>query len=168
MAERGIAEEQIYTALAREQRRTPGEPGTIWIHGLVQGDDSHRESHTEGMCHCRSDANYHGRLARQRGEHAMISQKYDLDAGALYIGLADHQMARTAQVDAGTLVDFDSAGNVVGIEVIQPDRSWPLEEILTRFAISQEDARELRAYFPYPNQIVPPAHPAARVPVAVS
>ena len=97
----------------------------------------------------------------------MISQSYDLDAGALYIELAARQAACTEQVDAGTLVDLDSAGNVVGIEVIHPDRAWPLEEILSGFPISQEDARELRAYFPYPTQIVPPVHPAARVPVAV-
>jgi hypothetical protein len=35
MAKRHVTEEQIYTALRREQRRTPGEQGTIWIHGLV-------------------------------------------------------------------------------------------------------------------------------------
>lgn len=35
MAERGITEQQIYTALAHEQRRTPGQPGTVWIHGLT-------------------------------------------------------------------------------------------------------------------------------------
>jgi hypothetical protein len=40
MAKRGITEEQIRTALRREQRRTPGEPGTIWIHGLVEGGDT--------------------------------------------------------------------------------------------------------------------------------
>ena len=39
MAKRGITEEQVYTALRREQRRTPGEAGTIWIHGLVDGGD---------------------------------------------------------------------------------------------------------------------------------
>jgi hypothetical protein len=37
MVRRHITEEQIYTALRREQRRTPGDPGTIWIHGLVDG-----------------------------------------------------------------------------------------------------------------------------------
>jgi hypothetical protein len=37
MAERGISEEQIYAALSHEQRRAPGQPGTIWIHGLVSG-----------------------------------------------------------------------------------------------------------------------------------
>lgn len=97
----------------------------------------------------------------------MISQSYDLDARALYIELADRQAARTEQVDAGTLVDLDSAGNVIGIEVINPERSWPLEEILDRFAVAEQDARELRAYFPTPVTIVPPEHPAARVPVAV-
>ena len=37
IAERGISEEQLYAALAHEQRRTPGQPGTIWIHGVVAG-----------------------------------------------------------------------------------------------------------------------------------
>jgi hypothetical protein len=40
MASRGITEKQIRTALHREQRSTPGEPGTIWIHGLVDGGDT--------------------------------------------------------------------------------------------------------------------------------
>ena len=70
-------------------------------------------------------------------------------------------------MDAGTLVDLDAAGNVIGIEVINPDRPWPLEAILSRFAVSEEDAHELRAYFPAPVTIIPPEHPAARVPVAV-
>jgi hypothetical protein len=39
MAKRGITEAQVYQALSREQRRTPGDPGTIWIHGLVDGGD---------------------------------------------------------------------------------------------------------------------------------
>lgn len=50
MAIRGITEEQVYIALAREQRRTPGEPGTIWIHGLVPGDDKSREARTLKVC----------------------------------------------------------------------------------------------------------------------
>lgn len=35
MEQRGISKEQIYTALAHEVRRTPGQPGSIWIYGLV-------------------------------------------------------------------------------------------------------------------------------------
>jgi hypothetical protein len=37
LIERDITEEQVDTALAREQYRTPGQAGTIWIHGLVDG-----------------------------------------------------------------------------------------------------------------------------------
>jgi hypothetical protein len=39
MEARDITEEQIYTALAHETRRTPGQPGTVWIHGLVDGGE---------------------------------------------------------------------------------------------------------------------------------
>jgi hypothetical protein len=50
MAKRGITEEQIYTALGREQRRTPGEPGTIWVHGIVPADDIIREARILKVC----------------------------------------------------------------------------------------------------------------------
>lgn len=39
MRRREVTEQQVYTALAREQRRLPGDPGTIWIHGLVDGGE---------------------------------------------------------------------------------------------------------------------------------
>src|SRR5262249_13804783 len=74
-----------------------------------------------------------------------------------HIELADGQAARTVQIHNGTLVDLDPAGNVVGIEVIQPARTWPLDEILARFDVSDGDAQELRAYFEHPAQLVPPA-----------
>jgi hypothetical protein len=37
MERRGISKEQIYAALAHEVRRTPGQPGSVWVHGLVEG-----------------------------------------------------------------------------------------------------------------------------------
>jgi uncharacterized protein YuzE len=97
----------------------------------------------------------------------MILQSYDLDAGALYITLADGPAARTVQLDEGTLVDLDADGRLLGIEVIQPWRAWPLEDILARFSVIEDEARQLRAYFPHPQQLRPPAHPGLRVPVAV-
>jgi uncharacterized protein YuzE len=97
----------------------------------------------------------------------MISQTLDLDADALYIRLTDDEVTRTVQVDKGTLVDLDPAGAVVGIEIIQPARTWPLEEILGRFGVSEHDARELWAYFSPPAQLSQPVHPGPRVPVAV-
>lgn len=97
----------------------------------------------------------------------MISQRYDLDAGALYIKLTERhrQVARTAQLDSGTMVDLDSDGYVLGIEVIQPGRDWPLSEILDRFTVADYDAAELRAYFAHPAQLLPPDHPSPPVQV---
>jgi len=97
----------------------------------------------------------------------MIRQSYDLSANAFYITVTDRQVARTTEVDTGTLVDLDAAGSIVGIEVIGPERCWPLEEILARFEVAAEDAEQLQAYFSQPTQLVMPEHPALPVPVAL-
>lgn len=89
----------------------------------------------------------------------MISQTYDLDADALYIELYDRVVARTVQIDSGTLVDLDAAGMLLGIEVIHPQRRWPLGAIIERFGIDAEDARELNTYFPMVAQTSPPSDP---------
>jgi uncharacterized protein YuzE len=98
----------------------------------------------------------------------MISQSYDVEANALYIKVSDEKVSSTAEVDNGTLVDLDAAGQVVGIEVIQPKRPWPLEEIIANFGLSSAVKRELRAYFPEaPQTNVPSPHvPSLRVAIA--
>lgn len=98
----------------------------------------------------------------------MILQSYDLDADALYIKLTSRKVVRTAEIDEGTLVDVDADGGIVGIEVLQPARAWPLEDVLERFHASEDDSEQLRAYFSRPAQLIPPEHAAAGVPVAVS
>jgi uncharacterized protein YuzE len=97
----------------------------------------------------------------------LIRQSYDLAANALYITITDRQVAHTAEIDTGTLVDVDAAGSIVGIEVLSFERCWPLEEILDRFNVAPQDAEQLRAYFRHPAQLVLPEHPAPRVPVAI-
>jgi uncharacterized protein YuzE len=99
---------------------------------------------------------------------AMISQQIDYDAKALYIELADREVSRTEQIDPGTMVDLDENGQVIGIEVIHPDRPWPLDEILERFDIAPGDARELRAYFPTAPRTSGPAAHHADLKVAVN
>jgi uncharacterized protein YuzE len=70
---------------------------------------------------------------------------YDLQADALYITLKEQaEVARTIQVDPGTLVDLDSRGNLIGVEVIRPARPWPLDEILNQFSTSDANAHLLR------------------------
>ncbi|MFG3441580.1 DUF2283 domain-containing protein [Nonomuraea sp. NPDC047897] len=73
---------------------------------------------------------------------------YDLDADALYIYISDAPVTKTVEIDDETMVDLDSNGELVGIEVITIDRIWPLDEVLRRFRVSEEDVRQLRALFP--------------------
>lgn len=73
---------------------------------------------------------------------------YDQQADALYLQLVSGRaVSRTEQVDAGTLVDLDRLGNVLGIEVLRPARAWPLEEVLGRFGVDAPDASLLRRMF---------------------
>jgi len=70
---------------------------------------------------------------------------YDLQADALYVTLDEHaEVSHTVQVDSGTLVDVDSGGNLIGVEVIRPSRPWPLDEILSQFSTTDADAHLLR------------------------
>jgi uncharacterized protein YuzE len=79
----------------------------------------------------------------------MIRQSYDLDADALYIYVNEGaRIASTAVVGESTIVDLDADRGVVGIEVIGLQQVWPIEEVLSRFPVSDEDAKHLRAYFP--------------------
>jgi uncharacterized protein YuzE len=71
---------------------------------------------------------------------------YDKQADALDIRLMhDVLVSLTEEIDSGTLVDLDERGRVVAIEVIRPARRWPLEEVLDRFALEDDDAEILRA-----------------------
>jgi uncharacterized protein YuzE len=55
---------------------------------------------------------------------------YDQVADALYITLRDGEVARTLQLDPGTLVDVDQHGVPVGVEVLHPARDWPETQLL--------------------------------------
>jgi uncharacterized protein YuzE len=70
---------------------------------------------------------------------------YDNDADALEIALVAGIVCRTVQIDAGTLVDLNEHGDVVALEVINPNRPWPLDEIFAQFAIDAGNAELLRA-----------------------
>jgi uncharacterized protein YuzE len=70
--------------------------------------------------------------------------QYDQEADALYVTLGDGEIVdRTIRIDAGTLVDVDRRGRPMGIEIIHPARPWPLEDILERFQVRDEDRRLL-------------------------
>ena len=77
----------------------------------------------------------------------MMQLKYDLNVGALYIKLSDEAVARTLDVDDNTSVDLDSAGGVVGIEVISIAHPWALSAVLSDYSIPPDDVAQLHAYF---------------------
>jgi uncharacterized protein YuzE len=69
---------------------------------------------------------------------------YSEDADALYVELIDDPIVvRTVDVDPGTLVDLNEHGDPVGIEVIHPDRDWPVEAILDRWPFPESTSEML-------------------------
>ena len=78
----------------------------------------------------------------------MVEIRYDRDADALYVTfLGDVAVARTDEVDEGTLVDVSDDGRVVGLEVLRPSRSWALDAVLDRYRVDEADAVTLRQLF---------------------
>lgn len=72
---------------------------------------------------------------------------YDQDANALAVGFGGGPVDHTIEFDSGTLVDVDASGRVVTIEVINPARRWPLDEIVADFEFDENDVRVLRDMF---------------------
>jgi uncharacterized protein YuzE len=76
-----------------------------------------------------------------------VNQTYDADADALYITVRAGEVAATREVDERTFVDVDASDHVLGIEVLQPARDWPLDEVLERFVVGDTDAAMMKASF---------------------
>lgn len=70
--------------------------------------------------------------------------KYSRTGDALYIYLSEGRPAGGHEIDNGTLVDVDEQGEIVGIEVINPAREWPLDEIAERFPMAMDDLLALK------------------------
>jgi uncharacterized protein YuzE len=73
--------------------------------------------------------------------------EYDLNVGALYIRLSDADVAWTREAGNNAAVDLDTAGGVVGIEVISAAHPWPLADILVGYPIPPGEVAQLRSYF---------------------
>ncbi len=82
----------------------------------------------------------------------IIRYRYDQNADALDIRLREGAtVARTEQIDSGTLIDLDQDGDVIAIEVVRPARRWPLSEILERFTVDEGQAEILRSLWAEPR-----------------
>lgn len=70
---------------------------------------------------------------------------YDLDVHALYVAITNGPVARTVPIDESTSVDLDADGVLVGIEVLDYARPWPLEQIIADHPMSLPHSACLRA-----------------------
>ena len=68
---------------------------------------------------------------------------YDAEANAAYIYLSDDYPDVQVEIDDGTNVDLGMSGYPIGIEVLDPYRSWPLDEIFTQFPELKADRTAL-------------------------
>lgn len=62
-----------------------------------------------------------------------IRAEYDSEADALYVRLADGQVARTVEYDHASFADLDSEGTVLGVEVLSPRRNPRLPALAVQF-----------------------------------
>lgn len=70
--------------------------------------------------------------------------EYDPSANALYLHFSNSDVMWTEEVNGMTLVDLDADGGVVGVEILHPQRIWPIDELIERFAHDTFTARQLR------------------------
>ena len=60
--------------------------------------------------------------------------KYDIMADAVYVNVSSAKIAKTIKTEERFLVDVDSVGNVVGIEILDASSQQELVDNLTKNA----------------------------------
>ncbi|MFI7332303.1 DUF2283 domain-containing protein [Micromonospora aurantiaca (nom. illeg.)] len=78
----------------------------------------------------------------------LVSATTDLEADALYLQLRKGKVVRTEELDDWTLVDVDAHGQPLGIEVIHPNRVWPLQRFIERYNVPRELGELLEQFLP--------------------
>lgn len=74
----------------------------------------------------------------------MIS--YDTEAGAYYLRLTDHPIARTVHIGDDLAIDLDAAGGIHGVELLCPPSALTDDEradLITRFPAAEPALAEL-------------------------
>jgi uncharacterized protein YuzE len=89
----------------------------------------------------------------------VATAKYDREADALYVRLADGPIARTVEVDDYRVVDLGSNDSPVGFEVLYPSANLQISKIAIDFGFSERlaeiDDAVSEALGAQPAQIVP-------------
>lgn len=73
-----------------------------------------------------------------------MTPTYDEQADALYIRANTQTIARQVEMPDGVIVDVDSGGHLVGIEIISPSAGWHWNDIVDRFHLDAPQDAFLR------------------------
>lgn len=68
---------------------------------------------------------------------------YDTAANAVYIELSDRDVARTVEVTDTVMIDLDKFDVATGIELLAPETTPDLSEIMRRCHVPKHQEREL-------------------------
>lgn len=64
---------------------------------------------------------------------------YYADTDSLYIDLADRPSAESIEVAGGVVLDYDEAGNLVGIDIDNASKKMALDElVLNKLPVSKQ------------------------------
>lgn len=76
---------------------------------------------------------------------AVVSVKLDLDTGAAYLRSSAESVARTVEFSEVILVDLDTMGVVVGVELLDLMTPIPMDDLASKHHIHSESIRILTA-----------------------
>ncbi len=77
----------------------------------------------------------------------MVELEHDPEADVVYVRLTEHRVARTEDIGAGRLVDYDAAGQPVGVEFLGVSRGADTAGVPQREAVERALAdHEIRLY----------------------
>ena len=66
----------------------------------------------------------------------------DRFANCAYVSLRDAEVARTEQVNDSVNADLDSAGQVVGLELLTLGATVPIKDIASKFHLSSDETKK--------------------------
>ncbi len=69
-----------------------------------------------------------------------VSVTIDFPADAAYVKITDGPVVKTVEPLEGVNVDLDEHDMVVGIEIIELEREWPMAEVVARYHVPSQVA----------------------------
>jgi uncharacterized protein YuzE len=75
-----------------------------------------------------------------------VRYSYDTEAGALYIYVHDEIPIKSqVEMPDGVVVDVGPDGQLVGVEVLSPDRPWDIQAVVDRFSLTPDEGDDIAA-----------------------